>query len=82
MNISSAIVHARPGTAGSVESILSGISGVEVHAASEEGKIVVTIESDDDHGTTDIFDFISKMDDVLSASMVYHQNESDPDKEI
>jgi len=82
LNISSAIIHAKPGTCGTVEGLLAGLPGVEVHAASEEGKIVVTIESDDDHGTSGTFDFISQMDGVLSASMVYHQHEPDPDKEI
>lgn len=44
--------------------------------------MIVTIETGDDRGTVDAFTFISQMDDVLSASMVYHQTESDPDKEV
>ncbi|WIM04600.1 MAG: chaperone NapD [Candidatus Nitricoxidivorans perseverans] len=82
MNISSAIIHARPGAAGAVQSRLAGINGVDIHAVSEEGRIIVTIETDDDRGTADTFEFISQVDGVLSASMVYHQTESDPDKEV
>ncbi|MDP2809423.1 MAG: chaperone NapD [Rhodocyclaceae bacterium] len=82
MNISSAIVHARPGEAGAVQSQLTGLDGVDVHAVSEEGRIIVTIEADDDRGMADTFAFISQVDGVLSASMVYHQTESDPDKEV
>lgn len=82
LNISSAIVHARPGTSGAVQSRLAGIDGVDIHAVSEEGRMIVTIESDDDRGTADTFAFISQVDGVLSASMVYHQTESDPDKEV
>ena len=82
MNISSAIVHARPGTAGVVRGRLADIDGVDIHAVSEEGRIIVTIETEDDRGTADTFNFISQMDDVLSASMVYHQTESDPEMDI
>lgn len=82
MNISSAIIHARPGSAEAVQGRLAGLDGVDVHAVSEEGRMIVTIETGDDRGTVDAFTFISQMDDVLSASMVYHQTESDPDKEV
>ena len=43
MNISSAIVHARPGHVALVETGLAALTGVEVHAISPEGKIIVTI---------------------------------------
>jgi nitrate reductase NapD len=82
VNISSAIVHARPGAAEAARARLSRIPGVEVHAISDEGKLIVTIETDDDRGMADTFESISRLDDVLSASMVFHQTESDPDKEV
>lgn len=82
MNISSVIVHARPGHAEEVRARLLEIDGVEVHAVSAEGKMVVTIETPTDGETTETFETISRTDDVLSVSMVFHQSESDPDKEI
>ena len=82
MNISSVIVNARPGHAENVRLRLVEIDGVEVHAVSDEGKIIVTLETEGDGPTADLFERISKLDDVLAASMVYHQIESDPDKEI
>lgn len=82
MNISSAIVHARPGHAEVVRHALAAIAGVEIHAVSAEGKLIVTIESPGDRETADTFEAISQMDHVMSTSMVYHQTESDPDKEI
>jgi len=30
----------------------------------------------------DTFEAINRTDDVMSASMVFHQTESDPDKEV
>lgn len=82
MNISSAIVHARPGHAEVVRLALAAIAGVEIHAVSAEGKLIITIESPGDRETTDTFTAISQMDHVMSASMVYHQTESEPEAEL
>jgi nitrate reductase NapD len=82
MNISSAIVHVRPLVADQVRARLVAMAGVEVHAASEEGRFVVSIESAGDHDTADIFGAILRIEGVLSASLVYSYFESDPDSEI
>ncbi len=82
MNISSAIVHARPGELSRVEAGLAAIPGVEVHAISPEGKLIVTIESDDDSSNVATYERIGQLDGVMSAAMVYHQTESEPFKEI
>jgi nitrate reductase NapD len=57
-------------------------AGVELHAISPEGKLIVTIETDSDRETVAAYERISKTDGVLSAAMVYHQIESEPDQEI
>lgn len=82
MNISSVIVIPHPDHIAAVRARLQEISGVEVHAVSPEGKTIVTIETDGDRETTQIYEYVSQLDGVLSASMVYHQNESDPEMEI
>jgi nitrate reductase NapD len=82
VNISSAILHARPGGAEALQQRLMGLPGVEVHAVSPDGKLVITIETPDDGETTKTFEAINMMEEVLSAAMVYHQTESDPDKEL
>lgn len=82
MNISSAIVHARPGHAEAVQRALASLAGVEIHAVSAEGKLIVTIESPDDRETADTFEAINRMDHVLSTAMVYHQTESEPEADI
>jgi nitrate reductase NapD len=82
VNISSAIVHARPGHAEAVQRALAALAGVEIHAVSDAGKLILTIESPGDRETADTFEAISCMDHVMSTAMVYHQTESDPDKEI
>jgi len=82
VNISSVIVHARPGHAVWVQQALASIEGVETHAVSPEGKLIVTIETEGDRATANTFEAISQMDHVLSAAMVYHQAEAEPDAEI
>ena len=81
MNISSVIVHAKPTRLSSVRGNLEQIPGVEIHAATDDGRLVVTIETDTDGETTSAFDRINAMDGVVSCAMVYHQFESDPQKE-
>lgn len=82
MNISSAIIHALPGGVAVVQAGLATLAGVEVHAISPEGKLIVTIETDDDGSNAATYQLIGQLDGVMSAAMVYHQTESEPDKEI
>jgi nitrate reductase NapD len=82
VNISSAIVHAQPGHAEVVRRALAAIAGVEIHAVSDEGKLIITIESPGDRETADTFEAISQMDHVMSTSMVFHQTEDEPEAEI
>ena len=58
MNISSAIIHARPGHVATVEAGLAALAGVEVHAVSPEGKMIVTIETEDDSDNVATFERI------------------------
>ncbi len=80
MNISSLVVHALPSACALVRASLATLPGVEIHAESEAGKFVVTLEADSDGATAQIFDRIYLMDGVMSAAMVYHQFEPDPEQ--
>jgi nitrate reductase NapD len=82
MNISSAIVHAHPKDVAIVQAGLATLAGVEVHAVSPEGKMIVTIETEDDGSNAATYQLIGQLDGVMSAAMVYHQTESEPFKEI
>ena len=81
MNISSVLVNARSDLLPQVQENLVALNGVEVHAATEEGRLIVTIEADSDQAVANMFEEINHLPGVLSASMVYHQTESDPDEE-
>lgn len=81
MNISSVLVNALPDQIRQVQDDLAVLDGVEVHAATEEGRLIVTIEADSDKAVADMFALINHLPGVLSVAMVYHQYETDPDEE-
>jgi periplasmic nitrate reductase NapD len=82
MNLSSLIVDVRPPSLPSVRLALLDYPGVEVHAATPEGKLIVTVETEDDAATTETFARINALAGVMSVAMVYHQFEPEPEKEI
>jgi nitrate reductase NapD len=65
-----------------VVDLLAATEGVAVAAVSPEGKIIITIETEGDRETIQTYEQISVMEGVMSASMVYHQLETDPEVEI
>lgn len=82
MNISSVIVIPHPDRVEGVSAMLADLPGVEVALVSPEGKVIVTIETDGDAETVRAYEIISQLDGVMSASMVYHQQEDEPEVEI
>ena len=70
-NICGVMVHAVADKRQQVEALLSSSEGVEVHANSVEGKLVVTVESEDNYYVADTISSFKDIDGVLSASMIY-----------
>lgn len=77
MNISGVIVHARPERVADVQHSLTAMAGVEVHAATDDGRLIVTVEDDDDRVLADTVMSLHNVPGVLSAAMVYHQFEDE-----
>ena len=82
LNISSIIVHPGPGQAEAVQARLVARPGVEVHAVGDDGRMIITVETDGDGAMIEAFEAVNSTEGVLSASMVYHQTESNPDAEV
>jgi len=76
MNIAGVVVFASPNAATELQTQLTTLSGVEVHAVSDEGKMVVTIENQHESDLADTVMEVQKLEGVLSASLVYHHNEN------
>jgi nitrate reductase NapD len=81
INISSVILGVLPTDADPVAAQLRVLPGVEVHAVAEDGRMIVSIESVSEGATVDTFEAMRGLPGVLSASLVYHQYESEPDEE-
>lgn len=75
MNISSAVVRARPEKLAQVQSCLKGMAGVEIHAATTDGKIVVTVEDDNAGAAADTFVRLHDIEGVVSVSLVYQYSD-------
>ena len=75
MNITGLLVSAHPDHTESLREQLTAMSGVEVHAVTPEGHMVVTVERPTDGEMTGAFDAIHRLPGVLSAALVYHHDE-------
>lgn len=72
MNITGILVHARPDQAEAVRVRLEAMPGVEVHAVTPEGRLVVTIEKADDREMAETFEGFAQIPQIISTALVYH----------
>jgi nitrate reductase NapD len=82
MNISSLIVDVRPEAMSAVRALLNSWPGVEIHAATSLGRLVLTVETESQADTTDTFARIEAIDGVMSVALAYHQIEPEPELEV
>jgi nitrate reductase NapD len=75
VNITGILVSAQPGQAERLRAELTAMPGVEVHAVTPEGRMVVTVEKATDREMTEAFDALNRLPGVLSAALVYHHDE-------
>lgn len=81
MNIAGVIVHTRPEQVAALEKTLAAMPGVEVHARTDDGRLIVTVEDDpsspSDRDPDDIVMNLHHLEGVLCAALVYHHFEPD-----
>ncbi|MDH5518666.1 MAG: chaperone NapD [Gammaproteobacteria bacterium] len=81
MNISGVLVYAQADKADTVSQMLSEFDGVEVHA-SEQGKLIVTIEDENTGALADRVIQFQDLPNILSVAVVYHHDEANDDELI
>ncbi|MGB7500807.1 MAG: chaperone NapD [Azonexus sp.] len=81
MNISSAIVHILPVRLDEACAALAGMPGVEIHACSPLGKVVVTLEDDDTESAANSYVALHGIPGVASVAMVYQYSDDKSDTE-
>lgn len=74
-HITSIVVHARSDAVAQVSNLIRQVDGAEVHAASEMGKLIVTLETKTLHQVTEFLDDVSQFPGVANALLVYHHVE-------
>lgn len=78
MSISGLIVQSKPAQTLSVRTALEEIPGVDVHAHTEDGNLVVTVDEPDDSAAADILMNLQNVEGVLAASLIYSHFDGDP----
>lgn len=76
-NICGVLVHVKPELRHQVHAALTGISGVEVHTMTDEGKMVVTVEDADGVWAGAKITSFNDIRGVLNVALVYHHFDSD-----
>jgi nitrate reductase NapD len=80
MSISGLVIHTHPIHSKAVARKIGAIDGAEIHAATEDGRLVVTLDEPDNAEATDTFVRIQDMDGVVSVSLAYNYFEQQTDE--
>lgn len=76
-NVCGVLVHTRPGNVEEVKDRLAALPGVEVHAATEEGRVVVTVEDIPERLAIETISDIFQTEGVINASLVYQYTDDE-----
>ena len=78
VHIVSLLVSANPTMMDSIESALNEISVTEVAHTDPRGKIIVTMETENEFDIVQALTDIQLIDGVVSAALVFHQVDGEP----
>jgi len=74
-HIASVLVQAWPNKIPTIESALTRLAGVESHGSSDAGKLILTLEAENNTALVETMNRIEMVDGVVTASLVYHHTE-------
>lgn len=75
MNICGCLVHVAPESTQSARDTIARVDGVEIHAASEDGRMVVVVEDTDDRLASETIMDLHQVPGVISLTLTYHHFE-------
>ncbi|WP_051610216.1 chaperone NapD [Terasakiella pusilla] len=81
-NVCGLLAHVAAGKREEVRAQLNAFEGVEVHAETEDGRLVITIEDTEEMLCADRITIIDRLPGVMNSSLVYHQFESQDKLEL
>ena len=76
LHIAGVLVHGKVDLLTAIRGEIAALPGAEVHGASDDGKLVVTLEMRDSTAVLDHINAINLIQGVISATLVYQHNES------
>lgn len=75
MDIAGVLVRSLPADMPKVSQALTRIPGLEIHLATEDGRLVVTLDESGGERLGDTISDLNRIDGVISAAMVYQYSE-------
>jgi periplasmic nitrate reductase NapD len=79
VHIASLLIHAFPDKCAAVENSILGIEGSEIAHTNEDGRLIVTLETNSEANIVQTLTDIQLLTGVVSASLVYHQTDGEPE---
>lgn len=73
INLVSMVMMTRPERLTGFKELIANVDGAEIHVASAEGKLVVTVEADDQRSLLQRIEVLQNLDGLVSSNLVYHQ---------
>lgn len=80
VHISSLVVHVRADRCAALRAEIGRLEGAEVHAGTEEGKLVVVLETPSEAETMARIAAINDMQGTIAASLIYHEIDAEPEE--
>jgi len=81
-NVCGLLAHVAAGQMDAVRTQLNELPGVEIHAETEDGRLVITIEDTEENLAADMITQVDRVKGVMNSSLVYHQFESQDSLEL
>ena len=80
VHISSLVVHVRPERCTALRAEIAALAGAEVHTGTEDGKLVVVLETESEAETIARIAAINEMQGTIAASLIYHEIDVDSEE--
>lgn len=73
--VASLLLHVKPEKLVSVKQTISTMPHTEIHAETEEGKLVVVIEADVEHDLVNKMEKLERLEGITAFSLIYSQRD-------
>ena len=80
MNICGCLVKVAPRHAAASRAAMEAMAGVEIHAAAEDGRLVVVVEDTGERYASDIILSLHQIPGVLGLTISFHHFEASPER--